>query len=192
MDTNCRNLTVVSQNLLKYDVELSRDVVLRVNLAWHEDISNVYPLLEKYSGYNVFLDVPTGRRKPPNFDHNVNDVKALVAYFVNIEYVAVSNVENSSRVGYYQTMFDSVKIVPKIESFIGVRNARDIIEELNYDDKVVMLDHQDLYSDLLRMHKEDDYLELVAGLQITCRKLDTCLLRTVGVVFASMYPGDHA
>jgi len=47
-----------------------------------------------------------------------------------------------------------------------------------------MLDHQDLYSDLVGMGRDKEYLELVAGLEATCKRLGCYLLRTVGVVFS--------
>lgn len=183
------NLIVISQNMLKYgvgilDEDLSKFVVLRVNLAWHKDLKSATELLECYTDTKVFLDVPVGRKKPPNYHHELDAVSLLIAIFPNIEYVAISNVENANQVSYYQARFKPAKLVPKIESFIGVKNARDIIKALNYKDKVVMLDHQDLYAELVRMDGADTYLELVDDLAKICKEEGACLLRTVGVVFA--------
>ena len=177
-------MIVVSQNVLKYDIELPEGAFLRLNLAWHYNLKSAKKLLYEYEGYEIFLDVPMGRKKPPNFTHEINDIMALVANFSNIEYVAISNIENSGQVIYYQGLFSRVKIVPKIETYIGIRNARDIIQALNYRDKVIMLDHQDLHSDLISMGREDEYLELVGILEKTCQEKGALLLRTVGVVFS--------
>ncbi len=177
-------LIVVSQNLLKYYVEFSIPVVLRVNLAWHKDLKSATELLESYVNTKIFLDVPIGRKKPPSFNHELAAVSLFIAIFPNIEYVAISNVENANQVSYYQARFKPAKLVPKIESFIGVKNARDIIQALNYDDKVVMLDHQDLYAELIRMDSANSYLALVDDLAKICKEEKACLLRTVGVVFA--------
>ena len=182
-------LIVISQNMLRYEVGVLDEaagrsvVVLRVNLAWHKDLDSAGKLLRKYHDCKIFLDVPIGRKKPPSFNHDLDAVQALVTFYDNIEYVAVSNVENASKVNYYQNLFGA-KIVPKIESFIGVTNARDIIKALNYENKVVMLDHQDLYAELIRMDRADSYLELVDDLAKICKEEKCCLLRTVGVVFA--------
>lgn len=182
-------LIVISQNMLRYHVGLLNEdaggtvVALRVNLAWHKDISSAGELLRKYKDCKIFLDVPLGRKKPPNFEHDLDSIRTLVTLYGNIEYVAISNIENASKVNYYQGLFKA-KIVPKIESFIGVKNARDIIKALNYEDKVVMLDHQDLYAELVRMNRADSYLELVDDLAKICKEEGACLLRTVGVVFA--------
>jgi len=177
-------MIVVSQNLLKYGVEIPPDSILRLNLAWHEKLRTASELLVKHRFSKIFLDIPRGRKKPPNYNHETSDIMALVSKFPNIEYIAISNIENSGQVIYYQGLFSNVKIVPKIESYIGIKNAADIIATLNYWDKVVMLDHQDLYSDLDWMGREKEYLELVAGLEETCKRLGCYLLRTVGVVFS--------
>ena len=177
-------LIVISQNMLKYGVGIPDDVVLRVNLAWHKDLRSAGELLHKYHDCKIFLDVPIGRKKPPSFNHELEDISELVKDYWNVKYVAISNIENASQVRYYQTFFRGLKLVPKIESFIGVTNARDIIKALNYEDKVVMLDHQDLYSDLIRMDRADSYLDLVDCLDKICKEEKCCLLRTVGVVFA--------
>ena len=50
-------IIVVSQNLLKYDIDIPLDAVLRINLAWHKDLNSVRELLEEYEAYNIFLDV---------------------------------------------------------------------------------------------------------------------------------------
>ena len=177
-------MIIASQNILNYGVELPAGAFLRLNLAWHYNLKSAKKLLYEYEGYEIFLDVPMGRKKPPNFTHEINDIMALVANFSNIEYVAISNIENSGQVIYYQGLFSRVKIVPKIETYIGIRNARDIIQALNYRDKVIMLDHQDLHSDLISMGREDEYLELVGILEKTCQEKGALLLRTVGVVFS--------
>ena len=177
-------MIVASQNLLNYDIGLPDNVILRLNLAWHEKLGTASELLEKFKEHKIFLDVPRGRKKPPNFSHDINEIMALVSAFPDIEYIAISNIENSGQVIYYQGLFKGVKTVPKIETYIGIRNARDIIQALNYKDKVIMLDHQDLYSDLVGMERESEYLDLVSSLDKTCQEKKVYLLRTVGIVFS--------
>lgn len=179
-------MIVVSQNLLKYGVEIPKDAILRFNLAWQKDItrSNTYAILMKYYKYKILLDIPIGRRKPPNYEHEIQDVVNLVNDCSNIEYVAISNIENYSQVMFYQSKFKGSKIVPKIESYIGLRNVKEIIRALNYEDKVLMLDHQDLYSDLARMGVESDYLGLVDALEEGCKNAGVHLLKSIGIVFS--------
>jgi len=182
-------IIVVSQNLLKYNIDIPLDAVLRVNLAWHKDLDSVKELLEEYEAYRIFLDVPIGRKKPPNFEHSFKDIIELIENFSNIEYVAISNVESARNVKYFQrdifiAEFD-IKIVPKIETYVGVENSDEIIDALNYHPTVLMLDHQDLYSDLVRLNKEKYYLSTVNVLMAVCAKKNAQLLRTIGVIFST-------
>ena len=178
-------IIVVSQNLFKYDIAIPSNAVLRVNLAWHKDLYSVRELLEKYEAYKIFLDVPIGRKKPPNFEHSFEDIIELIKEFSNVEYVAISNVENCDDVKHFQRLFKNVKIVPKIETYAGVRAADEILFALNYHPEVLMLDHQDLYSDLVRLNREKDYLNVVNNLITVCTNRKAQLLRTIGVIFST-------
>jgi len=178
-------IIVVSQNLLKYDIDIPLNAVLRVNLAWHRDLNSVRELLEEYEAYKIFLDVPIGRKKPPNFEHTFDSIIKLIKEFSNIEYVAISNVENCDDVRHFQRLFKNVKIIPKIETYMGVENCDEIIGALNYFPAVLMLDHQDLYSDLIRLNDEKNYLNIVKVLIAVCIKMDAQLLRTIGVIFST-------
>ncbi len=181
-----KQIIVVSQNLLKYNIDIPPNAILRINLAWHKDLDSVRGLLEEYDEDRIFLDVPIGRKKPPNFEHTFKDIAKLIGEFSNIEYVAISNVESGRAVDYFQsTIFKSVKIVPKIETYTGVENCDEIIGALNYFPTVLMLDHQDLYSDLVRLNKEKYYLSTVKVLIAVCVKMDAQLLRTIGVIFST-------
>ena len=179
-------IIVVSQNLLKYSIDIPLDAVLRVNLAWHEDLNSVRELLEEYQAYRIFLDVPIGRKKPPNSEHSFKNITKLIREFSNVEYVAISNVESARAVEYFQgVIFKNVKIVPKIETYLGVQVADEILFALNYHPEVLMLDHQDLYSDLVRINKEKDYLKVVKDLMTICINRKAQLLRTIGVIFST-------
>ena len=178
-------IIVVSQNLLKYNIDIPSDAVLRVNLAWHEDLNSVRELLEEYESWRIFLDVPIGRKKPPNFEHSFKEITRFIKEFSNIEYVAISNVENCDNVRHFQRLFKNIKIVPKIETYMGIENCDEIIGALNYFPAVLMLDHQDLYSDLVKLNDEKNYLGIVKVLLAVCKKMDAQLLRTIGVIFST-------
>jgi len=182
-------IIVVSQNLLKYNIDVPLNAILRVNLAWHKNLNSVKELLGEYEAYRIFLDVPIGRKKPPNFEHSFKGIIELIKEFSNIEYVAISNVESSKDVYYFRRNIFmeefNVKIVPKIETYAGVEASDEIISALNYHPAVLMLDHQDLYSDLVRLNKEEYYLNIVDILIATCKKMDAKLLRTIGVIFST-------
>jgi len=180
---NSKRLVVMSESLLKYNIAISGVVALRVNLAWYADMASVKKVVDYYEWSDIFLDLPMGRKKPPNFSHDMEKVIELVSDSANIKYVAVSNIENAAQVKYYQTLFKA-QLVPKIETYMGVRNADQIVKALDIGSPTVMLDHQDLFSDLVGMGREGEYLNLVEKLERICEGTGTCLLRTVGVVFS--------
>ena len=43
--------------------------------------------------------------------------------------------------------------MPKIENMMGINNIQEIIDELKYEKKIIMLDHDDLYSSLARLNE---------------------------------------
>jgi hypothetical protein len=78
-----------------------------------------------------------------------------------------------------------VILVPKIESPNAVENIANIVSAIPTKEKIVMLDHDDLFSKLIKNN------EVVENFKIYIKKLvDYCntnnivLLRTIGVVFS--------
>ena len=175
---------IISQNLVKSDLKLPMHAILRVNLAWHKDLDSVKTMLDKYRGNDVFLDIPIGRKKPPNHNHDVDDIANTANEFANVRYVGISNVENIKDVHYYCKKF-RCRVVPKIETYKGAMRSSGIIDALNYKPQIVMLDHEDLFSDLVRLKKEKHYLKIINALIATCRKKNTHLLRVKGIIFAN-------
>jgi hypothetical protein len=77
-----------------------------------------------------------------------------------------------------------VELVPKIESPEGVAN---IANSMNYSEKVVMLDHDDLFLALTKKGESPlKFKEYINSLQNFCFKNNVTLLRTIGVVFSDM------
>ena len=175
---------VISQNLTKSDIKLPKHAILRVNLAWHKDLESVLTMLSEYPNHDIFLDIPVGRKKPPNHDHSLDDVEHLVNVSRNIKYVAISNIEDPNNLAVYCRQFKA-NIVPKIETLKGAVNLPDIIDELPYALKVIMLDHEDLYSNLVNHRKEKSYLEIVDKIVRTCKKKNAVLLRAKGIIFTN-------
>ena len=176
---------VVSQNLLKSGLPFPEHVILRINLAWHKDLDSVRSMLEGYKNREMFLDIPIGRKKPPNHDHNIEHIAEIANSYSNVEYVAISNVEEASTVHYYGKIFKA-KIVPKIESYAGVMRSGDIIDALGYKPGVIMLDHEDLFTNLVALKKEGHYLEVVDSLIDSCKEKHACLLRVQGIIFSNV------
>tara|TARA_B100001142_G_scaffold198587_1_gene197338 strand:- start:338 stop:907 length:570 start_codon:yes stop_codon:yes gene_type:complete len=179
-------MIILSQNLLNYDFQIPKNAVLRINLAWIDDLSTLDIVLDKHKNHNIFLDLPIKRTKPPN---NKYTLKELVYFFKkhnNIRYFAISNVESEKDLSEYLSIIPKqVTLVPKIESENGIVNIREIVNSLGLE-KVVMLDHDDLYSSLLKSGKgAEDFQTLVKQLVDFSAAGNVTLLRTVGVIFSN-------
>lgn len=186
-----KNILIISQSAIRHGVKLPEGALLRVNLAWCKDLKHLEKILERFRKYKIFLDIPRGRLKPPGFkEYDMEEIaEVLQGFDNNIEYVAISNVESKQDVWVNREIFEEQKIVPKIETWLGIVNISEIIMALNYKPKVLMLDHQDLFTDLVSRGAEDNYSNIVATLVKLCEKEKVCLLRTVGVIFSAWREG---
>ena len=82
-------------------------------------------------------------------------------------------------------MKENVFSIPKIESQKGIINIKKIIEKLDYDEKYIMLDHDDLVSSIKRNNEEPSMFQTYVKQLITsCKENGVGILRTVGVVFS--------
>ena len=179
-------MLIISQNATNYDLVFPKDTILRINLAWCNSLEELEINLKKQLKNEIFIDLPIGRIKPPNNRYTLNEIIPILDFYKNIKYFAVSNVEDGSDLDEFVELIPkNVTIVPKIESPNGVRNIKKIIEKLNYDEKYVMLDHDDLFS---RIKKDNEdpimFQEYVKNLIDFCKENNVNLLRTVGVVFS--------
>jgi hypothetical protein len=155
-----------------------KDVVIRINMAYVKDIFE----LEKFVSveYDIFLDYPKGRTKPPKPVLHIPDALDIMKEYKNIKYFAVSNIENVSEVNMLCDIIPSgVNFVPKIETLKGVLNLEDI---LNISDiKYVMFDSEDLYTDV--NNDVDLYKYLRDRVKRVCIDFDVDLLELYGVIF---------
>ena len=77
--------------------------------------------------------------------------KILKPSFPFLASMAISNVTGPEDIQKYLKLTPSnITIVPKIESRLGIENIESIINELRGGEKIIMLDHDDLYSDLIK------------------------------------------
>ena len=80
----------------------------------------------------------------------------------------------------------NVTIVPKIESPKGVKNIEEIIKKLDYEEQIVMLDHDDLFSNIKKENEDpSNFQKYIKILIEKCRENNVSLLRTIGVVFGT-------
>ena len=177
-------MRIYSQNLLLHGISVPDDAVLRINLAWVNHIDELKTILEKYTNYDIFLDLPIGRIKPPNNIYLFSDLLPIINQHENIRYFAISNVNGPEDLEpYISEIPDHTNLVPKIESLQGLNNIKEICERLS-EKKIVMLDHDDLYSSILRSNENpDNFQNYIKTLVDFCEINNVTLLRTIGVMF---------
>ena len=178
-------MLIISQNLLNYDVKLKSNTVFRVNLAW-TTLKELKKILRRHKNKTIFFDLPVNRIKPPNNNYSIDDLVPILKKYTNIKYFAISNVEKKEDLLEYKKIIPNhITIVPKIESVNGIMNIKEITNELEAGNKVVMLDHDDLFSSIIKSKKSVSlFKNNMVKLVIFCKKNKITLLRTVGVVFS--------
>ena len=178
-------MRIFSQNLTNYNIPLPDDSIFRINLAWVNTLDELKSLLKKHENNKIFLDLPIGRTKPPNNRYSLEDITAILILNKNIKYFAISNVNSSDDIEkIIEKIPDHVSIVPKIESPEGVLNIKNITGVLGKE-KIIMLDHDDLYSNLIKKNENPEkFKEYIFNLTEFCQKNNVTMLRTIGVVFS--------
>ena len=180
------HMLLASQNMLNYDLMLPKDVVFRINLAWCNTLKELKSILSNNKKVEFFLDLPVGRIKPPNNRYSLDDIISIIKANSSIRYFAVSNVENSSDLQpFLDKLPDYISIVPKIESSKAVLNIREICDSLKTEKRIVMLDHDDLFSSIINNNEDkNSFQEYIKNLVDFCEENNISLLRTVGVMFS--------
>ena len=103
-----------------------------------------------------------------------------------IKYFAISNVESKNDLQpFLEKLPDYINIVPKIESPKAILNIKEICDSLKTEKKIVMLDHDDLFSSIIHSNEDkNSFQECIKMLIDFCEENDISLLRTVGVMFS--------
>ena len=154
------------------------NVIVRINMAWVKDIKELHKFLD--IDYDVFLDYPRGRTKPPVPTLDINDALEVMNEYKNIKYFASSNIEDASEVNTICDVIpEKVSFVPKIETCKGILNLEKIFKggRVNH----IMLDSEDLYTDI--NNDVSFYIYLIKRVRESCDKYDIKLLELYGVVF---------
>ena len=180
------NLLVISQNVFSYDLSLPKDAILRINLAWCNSLDYLKSVLDTHKEFVFFIDLPISRIKPPNNKYSLEDLIPIIESHKQIRYFAVSNVESKNDLQpFLEKLPDYINIVPKIESPKAVLNIKEICDSLKTEKKIVMLDHDDLFSSIIHSNKDkNSFQECIKMLIDFCEENDISLLRTVGVMFS--------
>ena len=179
-------LRVISQNIKNYGIEVPSDTILRINLAWCNSIKHLKDILGKHKNNSIFLDLPIKRIKPPNNKYTLDDLVPVISSYNQIKYFAISNVESSADLEeYIQKIPANIILVPKIESPMAIQNISEIVNAIPSKEKILMLDHDDLFSTII-MNEEsyDIFQNYIKKLVDFCEENKIILLRTIGVMFS--------
>ena len=179
-------MLIISQNLENYDLMLPKEAVFRINLAWCNSLEELEGKLAKNKESEFFIDLPVGRVKPPNNRYSLDDLIPIIQSNKQIKYFAISNVENKNDLQpFLDKLPDHVNLVPKIESPKAVLNIKEICDSLKTEKKIIMLDHDDLFSSIIHNNEDkNSFQKYIRKLIDFCEKEKISLLRTVGVVFS--------
>ena len=180
------SMRIISQNVTNYGIEVSKDTIFRINLAWCSSIDELKVMLQKHSDNKIFLDLPIKRIKTPNNRYTLDDLIPIISSHKQIKYFAVSNVESSDDLKYFiKKLPQNIILVPKIESPTAIKNISDIVNALPTDEKILMLDHDDLFSEMIKNNEAaDNFKKYIQDLVDYCDSNKIVLLRTIGVMFS--------
>ena len=179
-------MLIVSQNISQYSISFPNDIIYRINLAWINNLQELERLLKKHDKQKIFLDLPINRIKPPNNKYSLDDIVSILNSYENIKYFAISNVNNANDLESYNDLIPkNVTIVPKIESPDGISNVSEIVQAIPGQEKILMLDHDDLFSALTKLAEPpSNFKNYINELVEFCKENNTILLRTIGVIFS--------
>ena len=179
-------MLIISQNASNYGIPFPDETIFRINLAWVNSIEELENLLQKHKEQQIFLDLPKGRIKPPNNRYTLEDLFLILNTYKNIKYFAVSNVNSKQDLEpYIDIIPKTITIVPKIESPDGISNVSEIVKAIPSQEKVLMLDHEDLFSSLTKLNESpSQFKDYINNLTKFCVDNEVILLRTIGVIFS--------
>ena len=179
-------LRIISQNIINYGIEVPDNTILRINLAWCSSVKQLRNILEGHKNNSIFIDLPIKRIKPPNNKYTLNDLISVISSYNQIKYFAISNVESANDLeDYIQKIPPNIILVPKIESPIAIQNVSEIVNAIPTDEKILMLDHDDLFSKIIKNNEPIDvFKKYTQKLVDYCNLNKIILLRTIGVIFS--------
>ena len=172
-------MLLISNHLTQLDqFKKLKNVVIRINMAHVKDSKQ----LEEFVNvpYDIFLDYPKGRSKPPLPSSNLHEAIAFTKKYNNIKYFATSNIEEIAEVNLICEMLpEGVSFVPKIETLKGVINLNKLFDTGKI--KHIMLDAEDLYTNI--QNDVELFINLKERVRRVCKEYNVELLELYGVVF---------
>ena len=179
-------MRIISQNVTNFGIEVSKDTIFRINLAWCNSIDELKAILQKHRDNKIFLDLPIKRIKAPNNRYALDDLIPIISSHQQIKYLAISNVESPNDLTeFINKISKKIILVPKIESPTAVKNISGIVNAIPTDEKILMLDHDDLFSEMIKNNESvDNFKKYIQELTDYCNLNKIILLRTIGVMFS--------
>ena len=127
-------------------VAIPKGAIIRVNMAFVNTRAKLVHSIKSVKN-DVFLDIPTKRIKPPISLLGLGDALHAMNRCANVKYFAVSNSEKWGRMRFLRSKIPArIKIIPKIETALGVANLKKIVSFAQTD--TIMLDKTDLFFDV--------------------------------------------
>lgn len=157
-------------------IAIPKEAIIRVNMAFVSTRAKLEHSVKSVKN-DVFLDIPTKRVKPPIPLLGLGDALHVMNRCSNVKYFAVSNSEKWGRMRFLRSKVPAhIKIIPKIETALGVANLKKIVNFAKTD--TIMLDKTDLFFDVKDC---DIYEKLIKQL----RKSGVKILEQQGVIFGT-------
>ena len=170
-------MILISNHLLTLpEFEKVEDVVIRINMAHVKDMKQLKEFLDR--DYDIFLDYPKGRSKPPVPSLSFKDSLNVLSKYDNIKYFATSNIEEVAEVNLI------CDLLPEHTSFVPIQSLVLNLDRLFDTGKIkhIMLDSEDLYTDV--SNDVELFISLKDRVKRICDEYDVELLQLYGVVFA--------
>ena len=171
---------IISNNATRLFYEIPRNSVIRINAAWMKTRQELTNTIRKNNKYEIYLDYPEGRTKPPKPVLLLEDVIKIANYYPQVKYFAISNAESKTRLKLLrkQLRYD-IMVIPKIETLSGVDNVIQIVE--GAQTKAIMLDKDDLYVNCKMNGKI--YNQAVGQLRYLSKQYNFKIFELQGVIF---------
>ena len=173
-------MLLISNNCEDIGVPYPKEAVIRINTAWVNTRADLIKELVKLKDYDIYLDYPIGRSKPPLPQITWDDLYYTVNEFTNIKYFAWSNAENTDSLEFARMKLpERVMLVPKIETLIGVLHIEKIIKAAKT--KLIMIDKEDLAT---ASKTPELYLHFLEYARNKAKELNVECIELKGVIFA--------
>jgi pyruvate kinase len=173
-------MIVASNHIKTLGIPFPEGAIVRINVAWIKSYDELCKIIEDNKNYEVWVDYPTGRTKPPVPKLTLAQAISAASKYSNVKYFAFSNAEDCNVIELIrQAVPSSIKLVPKIETEKGINELAEILKSAKTD--MIMLDAEDLYVDVgtdpIKLESLKTYVKTF------CEKYNVKMLSLQGVIF---------